>query len=207
MPVTPVAAVASSKPGSSDQRSEPMTLIARLERRRDRCGRARSRPARRAGRRRSARPRRPDRSARSRRAAGRRLPSTISALVPTSTSSVISSFTIGRLGEDHARRVGADMAGDAGQGEDARAGRDVEAEVAGRASIGAVDGEREGRAAELDRIEAEEEVMHDRVADRGHLENVVARRCRLPSRRCADQAVDRLAHDRASSRGRRRDSA
>ena len=46
----------------------------------------------------------------------------------------------------------------------------------------AVDGERERRAAELGRVEAEEEVMHDRVADHRHLDDVAARDPRLPPR-------------------------
>ena len=71
-----------------------------------------------------------------------------------------------------------------------------EAEVARRRVERLVDGEREGRAAELGRIEAEEEVMHDRVADRRS-----SRRCRSRGdaglrRDLADEAVDRLAHGR-----------
>ena len=63
---------------------------------------------------------------------------------------------IRRLGEHDARRVGADMAGDAGQRIDAGAGRDGEPEVARARLVAAVDRQREGRAAELGRIEAEE---------------------------------------------------
>ena len=84
-----VAAVV-AKAGSSDQRSPPITLSA-ARASPGRCARARWRRVRRAGRRRSRRPRRPGRSARRRRRSRSRLPSTISALVPTSTRSVISS--------------------------------------------------------------------------------------------------------------------
>ena len=33
---------------------------------------------------------------------------------------------------------------------------------------------RKRRAAELDRIDAQQQVMHDRIADEGHLENIIA---------------------------------
>ena len=59
----------------------------------------------------------------------------------------------------------------------------------------AVDGQREGRAAELDRIEAEEEVVHDRVADHGHLDDAV-RAIAASARDVADQPSTRLAHRR-----------
>ena len=84
-----------------------------------------------------------------------RLPSTISALVPTSTSSVISSVEVRPLGQDHAGGVGADVAGDAGQDVDARVRVQRDAELGGRDRHGAVDRERERRAAEFDRIDAE----------------------------------------------------
>ena len=100
---------------------------------------------------------------------------------------------IGRLGQHDARGVGADMAGDAGKRIEISARRDVEADVARPRLIGAVDRERERRAAELGRIEAQHEVMHDRIADQGHLENLgpcdLGLACRL-----ADQGVHRLAH-------------
>ena len=79
---------------------------------------------------------------------------------------------VGRLGEHDAGRVGADMAGDAGQRIDEGAGRDVEAEVSRARLVGAVDRQREGRAAEFGRIEAEEEMMHDRIADQRDLEDL-----------------------------------
>ena len=59
-----------------------------------------------------------------------RLPSTISALVPTSTISVISSLTMRRLRQDDAGGVGADMAGDAGQHEDPGIGMDAQVDLA-----------------------------------------------------------------------------
>ena len=39
----------------------------------------------------------------------------------------------------------------------------------------AIGRERKGRAAELHRIDAQQQVMHDRVADQRHLENVLRR--------------------------------
>ena len=79
------------------------------------------------------------------------------------------------LGEDHARGVGADVARDAGQHVGAGAGMDGEAELGRRQPHRLVDRERERRAAELGRVEAEQEVVHDRVADERDLEDVVAR--------------------------------
>jgi hypothetical protein len=51
------------------------------------------------------------------------------------------------------------------------------------------------RAAELDGIEPEEEVMHDRVADDRHLDDVGALHPRLAGHR-ADELVEGLAHGR-----------
>ena len=97
------------------------------------------------------------------------------------------------FGEHDARRIGADMAGDAGQRIDEGAGRDVEAEFARARFVSRVDGQREGRAAELGRIEAENEMVHDRIADHRHFDDVAARNAGLP-RGLADQRVHRLAH-------------
>ena len=89
--------------------------------------------------------------------------------------------------------VRADMAGDAGQGVGEGPGRDFKAELARPRLIGAVDGQREGRAAELGRIEAENEVVHDRIADQCHLQDFAARDARL-ARSLADEIVHGLAH-------------
>ena len=78
------------------------------------------------------------------------------------------------FGEHHAGRIGADMAGDAGQAIDEGAGRDVKVEFARARLEGAVEGQRERRAAEFGRIEAEEQMMHDRIADHRDLENIGA---------------------------------
>ena len=56
-----------------------------------------------------------------------------------------------------------------------------EVEFLGRGVHGARDGEREGRAAQLGRVDAEEEMMHDRIADEDAVEDVVALDRRLPS--------------------------
>ena len=77
-----------------------------------------------------------------------------------------------RLREDHPRGVGADVARDARQ--DVRTGTGVD----GKPELGRgqphrlVDGEREGRAAELGRVEPEQEVVHHRVPDERDLEDV-----------------------------------
>ena len=66
-----------------------------------------------------------------RRPAASLLPSTISALVPTSTSSVISSPRCGPSDSVAPAAVGADMPGNAGEGVDARALVDRQTEIAG----------------------------------------------------------------------------
>ena len=50
----------------------------------------------------------------------RLLPSTISALVPTSTSSVTARRTVRAFGQDHAGGIRTDVSGDAGQHVDSR---------------------------------------------------------------------------------------
>ena len=50
----------------------------------------------------------------------------------------------------------------------------------------------EGCAAELDRIDAKQQMMHDRVADEGRVENVLGRDPRF-GRRIGDQSINRLA--------------
>ena len=67
---------------------------------------------------------------------------------------------------------------------------------------GAVQRQRERRAAEFGRVEAEEEMMHDRIADHGDLEDVAARDAGF-LRRLADQR-DRPRRARSASTPRRR---
>ena len=69
----------------------------------------------------------------------------------------------------------------------------AEAEFAGARLEAAVEGQREGRAAELGRIKPEEKVVHDRVADDRRLENLAALDPRFISE-FADQRVHRRAH-------------
>ena len=103
-----------------------------------------------------------------------RSPSTISALVPTSTSSCIDVAAVRTLGQHRGRGVGADVAGDARP--------DVERGVAagrGRArqpqpSTGSAVASTNGAEPERRRIDAEHEVVHDRVADEHDLEHAVA---------------------------------
>ena len=90
---------------------------------------------------------------------------------------------VGRLGEDHAGGVGADVAGDARQDVDAgtRMGARDPAPRPGRRRPGRSRA-RTARDAERDRVDAEHEVMHDRVADDRELEDLVAARRRRSSR-------------------------
>ena len=128
-----------------------------------------------------------------------RLPSTISALVPTSTSSVSFVAQVRALGQDHAGGIRADVAGDAGQGVDAGARMQRRGRARGaqfeREGLG---GERKRCAAELHRIDAEHQVVHDRVADDGHLEDVRHAQLGL-ARHLGGERVECAAHRIASS--------
>ena len=100
---------------------------------------------------------------------------------------------VGLLGEDDPGRVGADVTGDARQDVDARAGMGAQAELRGGGADRPVRGERERRATERRRIDAEQEVVHDRVADDRELEDLDALDAGTHRQR-GDQAVERLAH-------------
>ena len=97
------------------------------------------------------------------------------------------------FGEHDGGGVGADMAGNAGQAIDESAGRDIEAEFARPRFEGAVQRQRERRAAEFGRIEAEEQMVHDRIADHGDFENIGPRHARLFDD-LANQRIDGAAH-------------
>ena len=77
-----------------------------------------------------------------------------------------------RLGEDDARGIGAHVPRHAREHVGARARMETEIERARRYADGTVDSEGERRLAELDRIQTEQEVMHDRIADQGHVEDL-----------------------------------
>ena len=186
---------------------------ARLEGRRGRCGRARSRPARRAGRHviwapSNAGPVGLD-------AASSRSPFAEHDLgVRADVDDERHRLGLVRLlGEDHAGRVGADVAGDARQhvdprARDGRGGRARRAVVRTAVSVG----ERERRRAERRRVDAEQQVMHDRVADDRELEDLgaldagpVRERREQPVERLADRrghlAVAALVHHHVARRG------
>ena len=104
------------------------------------------------------------------------------------------------LGEDDPGRVGADVAGDAGQHVDASARMGAQAERGRRRPHRPVGGQRERRAAEWRRVDAEQEVVHDRVADDRELEDLDALDAG-PHRERRDQPVERLAHGRGHLAG------
>jgi hypothetical protein len=85
------------------------------------------------------------------------------------------------------------MAGDAGQRVEACAAIDVDVELMRPVVHGAGYSQREGGLAQLCRVDAEEQVVHDRVGDEYGVENVVAVH---PAFRAylADQPVDGLAY-------------
>ena len=85
------------------------------------------------------------------------------------------------------------MAGDAGQHVEPRAAADIDVDLMRPELQRAGDGERERRLAELGRVDAEEQVVHDRIADEDAVENVVAVDVAFLAD-LADQPVDGLAH-------------
>ena len=98
-----------------------------------------------------------------------------------------------RLRQDDAGGIGADMAGDAGQHEDAGIGMDPELDLRGPDGDRPVGRERERRPAQLGRIDAQQQMMHDRIADEGDLEDLAQADTRfLGDIDC--QSIQRLAH-------------
>ena len=176
IPVTPMRGVASAKPGSSDHRSQPITL-----KRGSRVARIDPHPLDRARRGALAAA---DLRALERRP-GRRRGGEQALAVAEHDLGIGADVDdqrhlvgeVRRLGQDHAGGVGADMAGDAGQHVDPGVGMHAsEVELARPERHRLVGGERERRAAELGRIDAEQQVMHDRIADEGQLQDVARRR-------------------------------
>jgi hypothetical protein len=97
------------------------------------------------------------------------------------------------LRQDDACRIGAHVAGDAGQDVGPGVGMEVQLQLLGPEGDARVGGEREGRPAELRRIDAEQQMMHDRVADEGGVEDLVDGDIRL-SGDLLGEVVDGLAH-------------
>ncbi len=85
------------------------------------------------------------------------------------------------------------MAGDARQDIRAGAGMGLKLELRGANADRAIGGERERRGTQRDRVDPQDEVVHDRVAHDRQLEDLVA----LDPSRCGEpgqQAVERCAH-------------
>ena len=101
---------------------------------------------------------------------------------------------IGPLGQHHARGIRADVPGDARQHVDACVPVNGEVDLGRPEGQRGIGRERERRAAQLQRTDAEQQVVHDRVADERRLEDVLARDARLP-RDVRGEIVDRAAHD------------
>ena len=97
------------------------------------------------------------------------------------------------LRQDHARGVGPDVPGDAREDVGARALVDRQPELTRRPPNRFVDRQGERRAAELRRIDAEEEVVHHGVPDEDDLEDVVAVDRRL-LRELGDELREAAAH-------------
>ena len=191
MPVTPVAAAASAKPGSSDHCSTPMirnrgssvSLVDPdpLDRARRRALAAADLGAL-------------ERGTRRRRRGEQEVAVAEDDLgVRADVDDELDDLAlVGRLGQDHAGRVGADVAGDAGQDVDAGTGVDGEIQLGGPDLDGSVGRQRERRGAQRHGIDAQHEVMHDRVADDRDVEDLVAADAGV-HRELGDQPVERLA--------------
>jgi hypothetical protein len=96
------------------------------------------------------------------------------------------------FGQDRARRVGADVTGDARADVHTGIGqRDIE--FVRRCHDGAIGGERERCLSERRRVDAEHDVVHDRVADEHDFEHAVARVAGALEQ-LADELVERGTH-------------
>ena len=97
------------------------------------------------------------------------------------------------FGERDRGGVGADMTGNTRQHIEARALVQLQAEVGGLDAHGTGDGQRERCAAEFGRVDGEEQVVHDRIADEHRVEDVVALDIAFGTD-LVDEAGDGLAH-------------
>ena len=101
------------------------------------------------------------------------------------------------LGQDYAGGIRAHMPGDAGQHINARIAVDREIDLDSPQRDGTIGGQRKRRPAEFDRIDAQQQVVHDGVADEGGLQDVGGR---YPNLAChiggefVDRAANRLGH-------------
>ena len=77
------------------------------------------------------------------------------------------------LGEDDAGGIGPYVAGDARQRTNSRFRMQVDIEFGRAQHLGLIGGQRERSATERRRVDAEKQVVHDRVGDHGHVENFV----------------------------------
>ena len=107
---------------------------------------------------------------------------------------------IGRFREDRAGRVRANVPGDARQDVDPRAFVAGQIQLARPNPHGRIRRERERRRSERHRVDAQEEVVHDRVAHDGEFENLLDIHAG-PRREPGDQARHGAAH-RLCHRGR-----
>ena len=173
-PVTPVAAVAAANPGSSDHRSEPITLkrgssVSRSMRTRSIAPGAARWPQLICA---------PSKAGPGRAGAGDEALAVakhdfgVGADVDEQRHLVPE---IRPLRQHHAGRIRADVAGDARQHVDARVAVQLQVDDVARSVERMIGRERERRAAELHRIDAEQQVVHDRIADQRRLEDVLVR--------------------------------
>ena len=86
--------------------------------------------------------------------------------------------------KDRARCIRADVAGDAGQEVGAGAGVHADLQLTSRRADRSVRGQRERRGSERNGIDPQDQVMHDRIADEGDLEDVGRVHARLLGQSC-----------------------
>ena len=79
---------------------------------------------------------------------------------------------VGPLGQDHAGGISTDMPGDAGQHVDARVAVDGKVDLHRPQGDGFVGGQGKRRATQFHRVDAQQQVMHDGIADESGFQNV-----------------------------------
>ncbi len=97
------------------------------------------------------------------------------------------------LGQDHSGGIGTHMTGDTGQHINTGVAVDREVNFRGPQGDGAVGRQRKRRAAQLHRVDTQQQVVHDGITDKGGFQNIGGLRPD-PLRHLHRQGVERLAH-------------
>ncbi len=97
----------------------------------------------------------------------------------------------GSLRQDNPGGIGAHMPGNTGQAVQPRFSMGAQANFAGPGVDGLTGGQGKGRSTQVDRINAQQNVVHDRIGDQRDLEDILDPATRFQREIC-EQAVDRL---------------